>query len=160
MFIICILKWAFYCKYHLHRTQHTLTKYLLLSWALQTLQLAKVLGACTNMYTYNYILHHLWAAAAQVVVAMVLHLFFQRNSNSGKKKQKECVSSFPFYVQCYSFWLSVKNVYRPILGQCTGCLFLLFMFASIKQGKKHSLQGLQRKQILLADKRSFCSDRS
>jgi hypothetical protein len=34
------------------------------------------------------------------------------------------------------------------------------MFASIKQGKKHSLQGLQRKQILLADKRSFCSDRS
>ncbi len=32
----CIYKKAFYCKYHLHRAQHTLTKHPLLSMASQT----------------------------------------------------------------------------------------------------------------------------
>ena len=50
IFIICILKGVFYCKHHLQRTHHTLTNISLLSMARQTLRLAQVLGACTNVH--------------------------------------------------------------------------------------------------------------
>ena len=106
-----IYKKTFYCKYHLHRTQHTLTKILCWVWLLKPSSL-KSFGRVLILQAQVVSLGSSCRPGDCTNIAFVV---FQSNSNF-EKGVKECVSSFPFYMYHYSFWISVKNVYDPTLG--------------------------------------------
>jgi hypothetical protein len=143
IFIICMLKRTFYCKYHLRRTHHTLTKDLFVEYGFSNLAACKGFGSVL-MYTYNFIFSHLWTAFAQVI-AMVLQLAFSKWSYFETRNKGMCIIISFLYVYAIHFDYQSKMCTIQFMDNVHDVYFYSLCLHQSNIVKKYSLQDLQRK---------------